>query len=94
MFYFIYDWPAIFFLSLSYSLIINDLFKSILKTFVFGLFISTISCVWGLTTKGGSKGVGLSTTSSVVICLICVFTLNFLLSYFMFDNLVSSFEFL
>ena len=66
--------------------------KSLLKVLIFGLFISIISCAWGITTSGGSRGVGLSTTSSVVTSLISVFMLNFFLSYFLFDSLLSAFS--
>nr|YP_010619215.1 hypothetical protein PNY92_pgp160 [Amplisiphonia pacifica]WAX03228.1 hypothetical protein [Amplisiphonia pacifica] len=86
--------PSFFFQSLWYHFVYLDICKSLLKTLIFGLFIALISCVWGITTKGGSKGVGLSTTSSVVTSLLFVFILNFLLSYFMFNDLVSSFELL
>nr|ARW60542.1 hypothetical protein [Polysiphonia sp.] len=86
--------PSFFFHSLFYSLFYIDICKSILKVLIFGLFISIISCVWGITTTGGSKGVGFSTTSSVVTSLISIFTLNFILSYFMFSNSSSSFELL
>lgn len=81
-------------MNLWYSSILVDLIKSLLKVLIFGLFISIISCVWGITTSGGSRGVGLSTTSSVVVSLISVFILNFVLSYFLFDNLLSLFSFL
>nr|YP_010619797.1 hypothetical protein PNW48_pgp161 [Symphyocladia marchantioides]WAX03810.1 hypothetical protein [Symphyocladia marchantioides] len=86
--------PIFFFQSFFYSFLYLDICKSLLKTLIFGLFIAIISCVWGITTTGGSKGVGLSTTSSVVTSLLFVFILNFLLSYCMFNNLVSSFELL
>nr|YP_009399446.1 hypothetical protein [Dictyomenia sonderi]ARW69052.1 hypothetical protein [Dictyomenia sonderi] len=86
--------PSFFFQSLLYRCLYFDVGKSLLKTLIFGLFISIISCVWGITTTGGSKGVGLSTTSSVVTSLLVVFILNFLLSYLMFNNFVSSFELL
>nr|YP_010155904.1 conserved hypothetical plastid protein 63 [Cumathamnion serrulatum]QQY85300.1 conserved hypothetical plastid protein 63 [Cumathamnion serrulatum] len=82
--------PQIFFISSFSSLSLIDILKSCFKTIIFGFFISIISCVWGLTTKGGSKGVGSSTTSSVVTSLLIVFILDFILSYFMFDNLSSS----
>nr|ARW60135.1 hypothetical protein [Laurencieae sp.] len=86
--------PSIFLKSVFYSNLYIDLFKSLLKTFIFALSTSVISCVWGITSIGGSRGVGLSTTSSVVTCLISIFILNFILSYILFDNLISSFQFL
>nr|YP_009392194.1 hypothetical protein [Osmundaria fimbriata]ARW60756.1 hypothetical protein [Osmundaria fimbriata] len=86
--------PQIFFQSVFYRFLLLDLFKSSCKTLIFAFFIAIISCVWGITTRGGSKGVGVSTTSSVVTCLIIIFILDFFLSYLMFDNLISSFQFL
>nr|YP_009398614.1 hypothetical protein [Kuetzingia canaliculata]ARW67800.1 hypothetical protein [Kuetzingia canaliculata] len=84
----------IFFNSVFYKVFLVDLLKSFFKTIIFALIISLISCVWGLTTRGGSKDVGLSTTSSVVTCLIFILILDFILSYYMFDNLASTFQFL
>lgn len=86
--------PKIFFESVFYTLSAIDIFKSCIKTIVFGFFIGLISCIWGLTTKGGAKGVGIATTSSVVTSLLCVFILDFLLSYYMFDKLDSSLKIL
>nr|YP_009395318.1 hypothetical protein [Polysiphonia infestans]ARW64298.1 hypothetical protein [Polysiphonia infestans] len=84
--------PNFFFMNLWYDNILFDLVKSSLKALIFGFCVSIISCVWGITTSGGSRGVGLSTTSSVVTSLLLVFILNFFLSYFLFDNLSSSFS--
>nr|YP_009745219.1 hypothetical chloroplast RF63 [Halymenia maculata]QIG87229.1 hypothetical chloroplast RF63 [Halymenia maculata] len=82
--------PTIFFMSSFSSLSLLDFFKSLIKTVIFGFTISVISCYWGLTATGGAKGVGQSTTSSVVTCLLSVFILDFILSYFMFGQLESS----
>lgn len=84
--------PKAFFISSFASLSSNDLIKSSLKSIVFAIFISVISCYWGLSAKGGAKGVGISTTSSVVTSLLSIFVLDFLLSYFMFYNLGSSIQ--
>jgi len=87
----IYDiTPVIFFSSAFASLSILDLFKSLLKTVVFGFVISLVSCVWGITAKGGAKGVGKATTSSVVFCLLSVFVIDFIMSYLMFNKLESA----
>nr|YP_009122267.1 hypothetical protein [Vertebrata lanosa]AJH66025.1 hypothetical protein [Vertebrata lanosa] len=85
--------PTFFFTYLFYSNIYFDFLKSFFKMIVFGLSISIISCVWGITSSSSSQGVGLSTTSSVVTSLFCIFILNFVLSYFLFDNVSSSFAF-
>lgn len=81
--------PRMFFLSVFTSLSYIDFFKSCLKTIIFGFLISIISCVWGLTSQGGAKGVGQSTTTSVVVSLLSVLCIDFILSYYMFDSLDS-----
>nr|ARW68232.1 hypothetical protein [Chondria sp. (in: red algae)] len=84
--------PNVFFMSVFYNCFFLDFLKSLFKTIIFALFISIISCVWGINSTGGSYGVGLSTTSSVIVCLILVFILNFFLSYLLFNNVISSFQ--
>jgi phospholipid/cholesterol/gamma-HCH transport system permease protein len=54
------------------ALLIRDIITGVLKSFMFGLLISTIACYRGLTVKGGASGVGTSTTSSVVTAITTV----------------------
>lgn len=61
-----------------------DVYGGLIKTAVFGVIIAIISCYKGLTTRGGAKGVGESTTSSVVITLISLFIVNYFLSIIFF----------
>jgi phospholipid/cholesterol/gamma-HCH transport system permease protein len=61
-----------------------DVFGGLIKTFFFGSVISIIACHKGLTTRGGAKGVGDATTSSVVKSLISLFILNYFLSMLFF----------
>ena len=63
-----------------------DLVACVIKSVVFGGIISVIGCNWGLTTSGGAKGVGQSTTAAVVISLIAIFMANFFLSWLMFQG--------
>ncbi|MEO0537289.1 MAG: MlaE family lipid ABC transporter permease subunit [Cyanobacteria bacterium P01_A01_bin.123] len=63
-----------------------DLASSIVKAFVFGILIAVIGCGWGLTTTGGAKGVGQSTTTAVVTALLAIFISNFFLSWLMFQG--------
>lgn len=86
--------PKIFFKSVFYILSIVDIVKSSFKTLIFGFFIALNSCIFGLTARGGAKGVGISTTSSVVTSLLSVFILDFILSYYMFNSLDSSLKIL
>nr|QCI06355.1 hypothetical protein [Dictyurus purpurascens] len=82
--------PRIFFISVFSALSWLDFLKSFCKIFIFAFFISLISCTLGFTANGGSKGVGIATTYSVVISLLSIFILDFILSYLMFTNLDSS----
>jgi len=62
----------------------SDIYGGIAKSFFFGIIISIIACYKGLNTRGGAKGVGESTTSSVVISLIALFVANYFLSVLFF----------
>ena len=44
-----------------------DFIMGLVKAFVFGVIIITISCYKGMTTTGGAAGVGRATTNSVVV---------------------------
>jgi phospholipid/cholesterol/gamma-HCH transport system permease protein len=57
-----------------------DFFSGVIKAFVFGVIIVTISCYRGMTTHGGAAGVGKATTNSVVICYSVILIVNFLLT--------------
>jgi len=57
-----------------------DFFISLVKTVIFGVFIVTVSCYKGMTTRGGAEGVGRSTTNSVVICYTCILFSNFFIT--------------
>lgn len=57
-----------------------DLVSGIVKAFVFGIIIVTISCYRGMRTTGGAAGVGRATTNSVVICYSVILISNFLLT--------------
>lgn len=57
-----------------------DIFSGLVKGFVFGVIIITISCYRGMSTSGGAAGVGRATTNSVVICYSVILIGNFLLT--------------
>jgi phospholipid/cholesterol/gamma-HCH transport system permease protein len=63
-----------------------DIFSALIKAGVFGALIAIIGCSWGLTTTGGAKGVGQSTTTAVVTALLSIFIANFFLSWVMFQG--------
>jgi phospholipid/cholesterol/gamma-HCH transport system permease protein len=63
-----------------------DIASACIKSMVFGGIIAIIGCSWGLTTTGGAKGVGQSTTTAVVTALLAIFVANFFLSWVMFQG--------
>ena len=88
LFYGVHPW--VFLKSVCLAIFIVDLLKSTLKVVVFGCILSVCSCYCGFMTKGSSRNVGKSTTLSVVINLLMIFIFDFVLSYLMFDQSVSS----
>jgi phospholipid/cholesterol/gamma-HCH transport system permease protein len=81
---------SIFLESAQDFLTIWDLISSMIKAFVFGILIAVIGSNWGLTTTGGAKGVGQSTTTAVVTSLLAIFISNFFLSWIMFQGMGSA----
>ena len=76
--------PSIFWNSVREWLITSDLPYMLVKALVFGLLIAIIACGWGLTTRGGPKEVGSSTTGAVVMTLITVSIMDVLLTQILF----------
>ncbi|MGH7549143.1 MAG: MlaE family ABC transporter permease [Gemmatimonadota bacterium] len=64
-------WSGIFF---------SDLFTGIAKPFVFGFIITTVACYLGLRTRGGTEGVGRSTTQAVVVSSVLILASDFFLT--------------
>jgi phospholipid/cholesterol/gamma-HCH transport system permease protein len=61
---------------------LSDLNEGIVKGIIFGYLISAISTYLGYYTRGGAKGVGLSTTRAVVISSVVVFAADYIISAF------------
>jgi phospholipid/cholesterol/gamma-HCH transport system permease protein len=53
---------------------------------VFGLLIAVLACGWGLSTRGGPKEVGTSTTGAVVMILVCVALVDVVLTQILFGT--------
>src|SRR5262247_2502829 len=58
----------------------NEILGGLIKPTVFGFIIAIIGCYKGLSTTGGTVGVGRSTTQSVVVTSILIIAVDFLLS--------------
>ena len=58
----------------------DDLIGGVVKPLAFSLIIATIACRQGLSTEGGTVGVGRSTTRAVVMASIVVIIADFFLA--------------
>lgn len=58
----------------------ENVFSGSVKPFIFGYLISCISCYYGLTTRGGAKGLRTSTTKAVVTSIVVVIAMDFVLT--------------
>ncbi len=54
----------------------SDVFMGLTKPLVFGFIIATVGCYYGLSTKGGTQGVGRSTTEAVVWAMILIIAVD------------------
>ena len=68
---------ALYWSSVTDALYIQDIYQGLAKPFVFGFVIVTIACHVGLRTKGGTQGVGKSTTVAVVAGSVAVIAADF-----------------
>lgn len=62
------------------SLDYNNALEGLIKPVFFGFIVGMVGCYFGLRTRGGTRGVGQSTTQSVVTASIMVIVADFFLS--------------
>ncbi|HEY9596462.1 MAG TPA: MlaE family lipid ABC transporter permease subunit [Cyanophyceae cyanobacterium] len=79
--------PSVFLNSVRDFLEFQDLLSIVLKGLIFGAFIGLISCGFGITARGGAKGVSRATTATVVTTWISIFVADFILSLAIFQEL-------
>jgi phospholipid/cholesterol/gamma-HCH transport system permease protein len=72
--------PSFFYQSGLSSVEMSDFLSGVLKTPFFGAQIALIGCYLGLNTRGGTEGVGKSTTQAVVSVAIAVLLSDFFLT--------------
>jgi len=65
------------------SLVYPDVLQGLVKPLFFGFIIATIGCFYGMRTRGGTQGVGRSTTQAVVVSSVLIIATDFLISRFM-----------
>jgi len=56
------------------------LFNGMVKAVFFGLLISTIACYKGMTTEGGTEGVGGAVNSCLVTCSFAIFLADYIMA--------------
>jgi phospholipid/cholesterol/gamma-HCH transport system permease protein len=71
--------------SVKERLVFGNMFIGVIKPVIFSFFIAFIACYKGFTSEGGTKGVGQSTTESVVLSSITVLIVNFFLTKVVFS---------
>lgn len=75
--------PIPFFMTTAFdSVWVEDFLSGIGKTPFFGFLIAILGCHFGMTTRGGTEGVGRSTTTSVVVVSIGVLVADSVLTQF------------
>ena len=72
--------PYLFYRSSLQYVQLSDFYAGVLKTPVFGYIIAIVGCHFGLRTKGGTEGVGTSTTRTVVVVSIAILIADFFMT--------------
>jgi len=73
-------WEQIVAGGFSFGFIPNDFIQGLVKPFVFGGIITTVACYYGLATSGGTEGVGVATTRTVVASSIAILVVDYFLT--------------
>ena len=66
------------------QLVVKDLVTGIIKPFLFGTVLVTISCYSGLSVTSGAEGVGQATTRAVVLSTVCIIAADALCTWFFY----------
>jgi len=62
------------------ALVYSDVVQGLTKPLFFGFIIASVGCYFGMTTKGGTQGVGRATTQAVVVSSVFIIVVDFLIS--------------
>jgi len=66
------------------TLVFRDVFSGLIKPVMFGFIISTVGCYYGMSTTGGTQGVGRSTTQAVVASSVLILITDFFVTKLIF----------
>lgn len=72
--------PRLFLSEIVGFVLLSDFLSGIIKTIFFGLIVALVACYIGMNSKGGTQGVGNSTTKTVVISLVLIIIADFFLT--------------
>lgn len=65
------------------SLSFRDFTQGLMKPIFFGIIIALVGCYFGLSTEGGTEGVGHSTTRAVVVAIVLIIMVDFFITRFL-----------
>ncbi len=65
-------------------LVFRDVFMGLVKPVFFGFIIATVGCYYGMSTRGGTQGVGRSTTQAVVASSVLILIVDFFVTKLIF----------
>src|SRR5499427_1436561 len=65
-------------------LVFRDVFMGLVKPVLFGFIISTVGCYYGMSTRGGTQGVGRATTQAVVASSVLILVVDFFVTKLIF----------
>ena len=74
---------TVYYDSMIRALTYKEILKGLLKAMVFGGIIAHVGCYVGFKTSGGARGIGESTTRSVVLSFLLIMVANYFLTRFM-----------
>jgi phospholipid/cholesterol/gamma-HCH transport system permease protein len=72
--------PGFYLQTVTSTVKLEDFFAGVAKTFVFGWIVAMVGCFVGLSTSGGTAGVGRATTQAVVMSSILVLVSDYFLT--------------
>jgi phospholipid/cholesterol/gamma-HCH transport system permease protein len=65
------------------ALSFQDVTQGLLKPFLFAAIVALVGCYYGLSTRGGTEGVGRSTTQAVVVASVLILVVDFFVTKFL-----------
>ena len=65
------------------ALVFGDIVQGLIKPVFFGFILASVGCYFGMSTKGGTQGVGRATTQAVVVANVFIIVGDLLLSRLM-----------